>query len=327
LIYLLTFFASGAAVILAGSLLARRADAIAEATGLGHLWIGSVLLASATSLPELATDLSAVRLGAADLAVGDLFGSSMANMLVLAVVDLLHRQRGILRKATLDHALSACLAISLGGVAAALLLLRSEPSLLRVSPGSILLLVGYLAGTRAVYRHARRGSEGQEKRAARRPGLRRALLGFAAGSFVILVAAPAFAWSARGIAEVTGLGNTFVGTCLVGVATSLPEFVASLAAVRMGAFDLAVGNLFGSNAFNMAIFFALDLAQPGSLFAGLDPAHALTAVSAMVLMALGLAAIVFRAEKRFAMVEPDSLLLLAAYAVALALLHAHTAAR
>ena len=87
--YVLMFLAAGAVVVVAGTALARYADAIAKATGLGRLWIGSVLLAGATSLPELTTDVAAVRLGATDLAVGDLFGSSMANMLILAIIDLL----------------------------------------------------------------------------------------------------------------------------------------------------------------------------------------------------------------------------------------------
>ena len=99
--YVLAFIGAGAVVILAGTALARYGDAIAEATGLGRLWIGSVLLAGATSLPELTTGISAVRLGAVDLAVGDLFGSSLANMLILAVIDLLPPQRQVLRQATL----------------------------------------------------------------------------------------------------------------------------------------------------------------------------------------------------------------------------------
>jgi cation:H+ antiporter len=91
----------------------------------------------------------------------------------------------------------------------------------------------------------------------------------------------------------------------------------------MGAFDLAVGNLFGSNACNMAVFFVLDLVQPGSLFAALDPSHAVSALFAVVLMSIGLAAIVYRAKRRFAMLEPDSILMLVAYALALWLLHSH----
>jgi cation:H+ antiporter len=107
-----------------------------------------------------------------------------------------------------------------------------------------------------------------------------------------------------------------MGTWLVGLATSLPEFVSSLAAVRMGAVDLAVGSLFGSNAFNMVIFLALDAAQEGSLFSVLDPRHALSALFAILLMSVGLAAIMFRAKRRVAMVEPDSFLIIVTYVLA-----------
>jgi len=101
--------------------------------------------------------------------------------------------------------------------------------------------------------------------------------------------------------------------------------VACIAAVRMGAFDLAVGNLFGSNAFNMAIFFAIDLAQPGSIFASLDPSHGLSGLFAVVLTSLGVAAIVYRAERRFAMLEPGSILMLLGYGFALWFLYRNQA--
>jgi cation:H+ antiporter len=327
--YVLVFLCSGAIVVLAGSALARFADAIADATKLGRLWIGSVLLAGATSLPELATDVSAVRLGATDLAAGDLFGSSLANMLILALIDLVARRRQVLQNVALDHVLAASLAISLNALAAVFVLVRPVDSLLGVGPESVVLLLAYIAATRVVYRHATRpGTPLADTRRAtdsKRPSLRRELLGFGAAAFVILASAPAFAWSAAGIAEISGLGNTFVGTWLVGLATSLPEIVACLAADKMGAFDHAVGNLFGSNALNMAIFFALDLAQPGNLFAALDPGHALSGLAAAVLMSLGIAAIVYRAQRRFALLEPDSLLILAAYCGALVWLYRHSA--
>ena len=330
MIYVLGFLASGLVVVFAGTALARYADAIAEATSIGRIWIGSVLLAGATSLPELMTDVAAVRLGAVDLAVGDLFGSSMANMLILAVIDLLPPRKHVLQRVTLDHALAACLAISLNALAAVLVLVRPESSLWWVGPGSLLLFLGYVAGTRAVYRHAAREAvhaltpTDDEAAPARSPkSLSRAIAGFVTAALVILVAAPLFAWSAKGIAEVSGLGHTVVGTWLVGLATSLPELVASLAAVRMGVFDLAVGNLFGSNACNMAVFFALDLAQPGNVFAALDPSHAMSGLFAVVLMSLGLAAIVYRAKRRFAMLEPGSVLMLVGYALGVWLLWSH----
>jgi len=331
--YVLVFIASGLVVVFAGTALARYADAIAEATKIGRIWVGSVLLAGATSLPELSTDVAAVRLDAVDLAVGDLFGSSMANMLILAVVDLLPPRQQVLQRVTLDHALVACLAIALNTVAAVLVLVHPQSSLLWVAPGSVVLFVAYVAGTRAVYRNAARETmhaiappaDGIAAEVKTTPSLSRAVFRFVVAAIIVLLTAPAFAWSAKGIAAISGLGNTFVGTWLVGLSTSLPELVASIAAIRMGSFDLAVGNLFGSNACNMAIFLPLDLAQPGSLFAVLDPDHAVSALFAVILMSLGLAAIVYRAKRKFSMLEPSSLLMVIAYAAAILLLYGHTA--
>jgi cation:H+ antiporter len=312
---LLLFVLAGTVLIAAGTVLARAGEEISQATGIGRVWIGAVLIAAATSLPELATDVSAVRLGAPDLATGDLFGSSMANMLILAAVDLAWRRRQLLRQAALDNILLASLAIVLNVMAAIFVLTRPQHHVLGVAPESLALVAAYLAGVRAVYRHGNRpGSrgEGTTPRAGRR--LRRALVRFGLAAAVTLGAAPPFAAAAQAIAEISGLGSTFVGTFLVGISTSLPELVAAVAAVRMRAFDLAVGNLFGSNAFNMAIFLAMDLATPAPIFAALDAGHALGACSAVLLMALGVAAIVYRAERRFALLEPDSVLMIAFYA-------------
>lgn len=324
MIHLIVFLASATIVVWGGVALARFADAIAAATGIGRLWVGSVLLAAATSLPELVTGVAAIRMGAVDLAVGDLFGSSLANMLILASVDLLPPRRQVLAQATYDHALAASLAICLNAVGAALVFVRVEWTVLGVTPGAVLLAVAYVFGTRAVYRHAVRNHADAPAttRHVDRAVLRSALRGFGVAALVVLLASPALAWSAEAIAATTGLGNTFVGTWLVGLATSLPELVASLGAVRMGAFDLAVGNLFGSNAFNMALMLPLDIAQPGSLFAALGSGHVLSGLFAVVLMGLGLAAIVYRAKRQYAMLEPGSFLMLCGYAIAMGLLYA-----
>jgi cation:H+ antiporter len=254
----------------------------------------------------------------------------MANMLILALVDLMPPRRQVLRRATLDHALAACLAISLSGAVAACLLAPSGRVVAGVSVESIALVVAYLLGTRAVYRHAMRDFGHEQlttdadvgREAGQVPTLRRAVLGFGGAALVTLAAAPVFAYAAKEVAEVTGLGTTFIGTWLVGLATSLPELVASIAAVRMGAFDLAVGNLLGSNAFNVSILLWVDLAHPGaSIFVDASPTHVLSIVFGIILMALGLAAIVYRAKKRFAMLEPDSALIVLTYALAIWILY------
>jgi len=301
------------------------------------VWLGSVLLATATSLPELTTDVAAVRLHAPNLAAGDLFGSSISNMLILAVIDLLPPRGRVLRQAALENALAACLAIVLNALGMLFVLARPRWAVLGVTPESFMLVLVYLAGTRAVYRSGLRqvdiatkdaGTKRPAGAAGARRRLRPAIIEFALAAIAISLAAPAFAWSAGRVAQFTGLGTTFVGTWLLGLSTSLPEFVTSLAAVRLGAFDLAVGNLFGSNAFNMIVFFFLDLAQPGSsIFNALDPAHALSGCLAVVLMSLGLAAIVYRAERRFVMLEPSSALMVVAYLLAIFISYTHTAGR
>jgi cation:H+ antiporter len=252
----------------------------------------------------------------------------MANMLILAVIDLLPPRRRVLQQATLDHTLAVALAISVNALAAVFILVRPGFTILGISPGSVLLFLTYVLGTRAIYRHATREGASlsmglAQEGSSPKLSLRQALLGFGGASAVILVSAPVFAWGAKGIAELTGLGNTFMGTWLVGLSTSLPELVASIAAVRMGAFDMAVGNLFGSNAFNMAILLPLDLAQSGSIFAAVDQSHIVSSLFAVILMGLGLAAIAYRAKRRFAMLEPDSLLVLVAYVLGIGLLYLH----
>jgi len=138
---------------------------------------------------------------------------------------------------------------------------------------------------------------------------------------IVVLAGVALAHSADGLAEATGVGRVWIGSVLLAAATSLPEVATDVVTGRLGAPDLAAGALFGSNAFNMVVFLAMDLASPtGSIFQALDPHHALAALTAIVLMSLGLAAIAYRAERRFAMIEPGSWLMVGAYLFGLWLL-------
>ena len=111
------FLITAAAVAGAGIRLAHDGDVIAEETGLGGAWVGAILVAAATSLPELITDIHAVLQDHVALAVGDLFGSNMANMLILAVADLTTRDPGMLTRVAINQALVGTLAISVTALA------------------------------------------------------------------------------------------------------------------------------------------------------------------------------------------------------------------
>jgi cation:H+ antiporter len=335
------FVLSALVVGIAGVRLARHGDTIAARTRLGGVWVGAVFLAVATSLPELASNTAAVLLGEADLAAGGLFGANLTNMLSLAVLSTIPGS-DLFRRAAIDNALGVALAITLTGSAAICVLVKADGVVLGVGIAPLLIAVGYAAGVRTLYRNSELarlallveetgGTAGDEPEApvtigAADPVLRRAVRGFVLAALLILVAAPLLAIAAEALAGATGLATSLVGTGFVALATTLPELVTSLAAVRMRAYDLAVGNLFGSNAFNMAIFLALDLAHPGSsIFATLSPVHALTGLVAVVLMGLGLAAIVYRAEGRLAALEPSSALMIVVYVLGIALVYAHAA--
>ena len=309
---------SATVIVLAGIKLAQYGDTIAEQTGLGGMFIGVLLMALGTSLPEVITAISSIRQAVPNLTAGDLFGSCMYNMLLLAVLDMLFRQARILRRVALTHALTAALAVSLIGLVAFFILADLDWQIGWIGVDSLIVIAVYVGGLRLIHLEARRTGlvSGQAEPIERVPlrGLWRPLLGFAVATAAMVVAVPHMVSSSVEIAEITGLGAGFVGIILVAMITSLPELVSAIAAVRLGAFDLAVGNLFGSNVFNMfALAFVDGFYAHGRLLATIDPAFALAGLVALLLTSLGLIGNLARLERRILFVELDALLLIVGY--------------
>jgi cation:H+ antiporter len=191
----IVFLVSGTALIVAGIRLARDGDTIADATGLGGMWVGAILVAGATSLPELTTDVSAVRQGAPGLAVGDLFGSNMANMAILAVADLLVRHTRVLTRVAVNQSAVGTLAISLASIATLGLLVPGW-TVAGLGWAAVVGAAAYVAGMRYLHRNRAEPPFGPAETARpRRAALRRAVVGFAGAAVVILVAAPHLASS------------------------------------------------------------------------------------------------------------------------------------
>ena len=314
------FLVAAVVIVLAGVALTQFGDVIAHRTKLGGLLVGSLLIAGATSLPELAIDISAVRMGSADLAVGDLVGSSLFNLMILAILDLTRYSQGrMLSTAAAAHALAACTSIALTTIAALCILLApkiGEVSFARMSPGSFVLLTAYALGIRLVFYGLRTAGETQEGEAdavaswATKWGLKGAIAGYVIAAAVILAAAPFLARAADDLAERSGLGGTFFGTTFVALCTSLPEIVTTLSAVRMKAFDLALGNILGSNCFNMLILVPLDIVQGGSLFSAVSSTHIYTAMCVILVTSVVILGQLYRVEKKKPFLEPDALLAL-----------------
>lgn len=327
----LVFVAGAAVLVRAGIVLARSGDEIATRTRLGGLLVGTLLMAAATSLPELVTVVSAAATQAADLAVGSVFGSSMGNMAILAVLDLVHRKH-VWPSIELGHVRVGSLAIALTALAVMGVVTPQGLSFGWVGFDTVLIFIGWMAAIAWMRRsrgdHATESPTPTERGEVEAPRgeLRAAVVRFVLAAVAVLVAGPVVAIAGDGIAEASGLDEAFVGVLFVAVATSLPELVGSLGAVRIGAYDLAVGNLFGSNAFNMIILLFADVAYtPGPILAGVSVGQVVAGVGAIGLMAVALAAIVHGEETRISRLEPDALALLLFYGAALYAVWATTA--
>ena len=308
-------------VVVAGTSLARIGDEIAEHTGLGRIFVGALFVAVATSLPELGTDIAAAASDAPDLAIGDLFGSSMANMAILAIVDLRYRGR-LMPVVELGHTRVAAIAIGMTALAVLGIASPLGTSLAGVGITPLMLALGYVAAlawfrrvppigvvspTPTPFRKPQRFSE---RWTGTGPQLKRFLVVAAA----LAVAAPTLALSTEELGHRTGISQGFLGVTLLAATTSLPELATSLAAVKIGAHDLAVGNLLGSNAANMAMILFVDIAyRRGPILAAVDDVHVVAGAGAVLLMALALASIVSGQANRANRLEPDSIVLLVAY--------------
>ncbi len=322
---LLEFAISTVLVVVAAIWLTKCADTIAEKTRLGRLIVGTILLAGATSLPELMIGVHAIRFDLPDIAVGDLVGSCLINLLILGVADSFLRKNRILITAyAAHHALNGLISVSLAAVAGLFILVCREIetySLLRLGPGSITLLVIYVLGMRLVYVDQRIDNQNNQPdgRLEIEYGtpLTRAVIGYLLGAGLIFVAAPYVSHSSGILAEKTGLGQTFFGTTIVAVVTSLPEVATTFAAIRMRVFDLAIGNIFGSNTFNLLLIAPLDAMYGGTLLQAVSVTHAITCFWIVLVSTIVLIGQLYRVERRVLFLEPEATLVIALVIIAL----------
>jgi len=330
----LEFLAGGALIATGGSFLARYGDMIAEKTGMGGTWIGLVLIATVTSLPELITGVSAVRLAnVPDIAIGDALGSCVFNLLIIVVLDFLYRHESLYLRTSHGHILAAGFGIILlGTVSLHIQLAGSDISFGFAHVGFYVpvILVFYAIAMRTVFRYEMRSLQStttDTEAEHRYPdiALSTALLRYCAAALVVVAAGIWLPFSAEKLAIAMGWQQTFVGTLLVAAATSMPELAVTLAAMRIGALDMAVSNLFGSNLFNVLIV-AIDdvLYTTGPILYNVSPLHGVTAMSAMIMSGVAIVALLYRpATRLFHTIGWSSLLLLSLYLLNLFFLYAY----
>ncbi len=320
-------FALCAGVIMfAGTKLTVHGDAIADKTGLGRNWVGLVLLATITSLPELITGVSAVTFNdLPDMAVSGTLGSCMFNMLVIAGLDLLSRGKPVSHMVHQGHMLSAGFGIVLVSFAAIDILFGKHLPVLTalnsIDPLSLVFIVVYLIAMKLIYSYekARVKEFAGELAEAEQPGatLRKSILFFSLYSLMIVVAACYLPEIGEKIAKATGWGESFIGSSFIAITTSLPEITVSVAAARLGAFDMAVANLLGSNLFNVVILSVIDFFYvKAPLLRSVSEINVLTAMTAIISMAIVIIGLTYRSEKKLLFIAGDALAILFVYILA-----------
>ncbi|MFZ5749232.1 MAG: sodium:calcium antiporter [Pseudomonadota bacterium] len=327
----LLFIVSGAVVWVAGALLARLVDTLADRTGIGKAFAGMLLLGGITSLPEVATVATASATGSPSLALNNLLGSASINVALLALADFLYGRAAltsmVARPATL---LQGVLGMTLmTGVAIACATGDVEIPYLGVGAASLVLGLGCVHALRIAARFERahvwtvvEPPELIEEPLDpdRRPTwIVVALIVGAAAS--ILAAGSVLSLAGDGIAAATGLGDSFVGFTLVGFATSLPEMSSVFAAMKLRRYELAIGDIFGTNLFNIQLILLADIVGRGPpVLAGAGRFEIIAAALAVAMTGLFVIGLLERRDRTILCMGRDSALVLIAFAGGVAML-------
>lgn len=326
----IVFAIAALVIVTAGSRLARLSDDLADRSGLGEALFGVLLLGCVTSLPDLAATLSAAIDKRPDLAMSNVMGSMAVNLAFLGIADIVYR------KANLEHAAASPVNLML---AALLIVLLTLPllamvmpplAILGVHPVTPMLVAAYLFGLYLVHHtqakpmwfpRQTRQTVSDIPDQQQQGSLLEVWLGFIALAVVTCIAGWVLMEAAKGIADHTGLSDTLVGGMLTALATSTPELVTTIAAIRCGALTLGVSNIFGTNCFNMLVVAAADVGYPhGSIYHDVAAVQMIWGLVSILMSAILLLGMLRRETYGIGRIGFESALILLVYGVALGLI-------
>jgi cation:H+ antiporter len=300
-----------AIIFFSGKRVAKYGDIIAEKTGLGGLWIGVILVAIATSLPEIFTGVgSTIFVNAPDLTVGNLFGANSYNLLNISLLDFLNKGSPLLSSVSIGQLLTAGLSLIpllIASIGIFLSIRLPQLSFMNISLYSILILIAYLVAIRAIFRFEK--SQQQIIRELKREeeillkyndiSLKKACILY--GLFAIIIAGAGIwlAYIGEELAQLLSLGQNFIGSLFLGFATTLPEITVSVAALRIGAKELAIANMLGSNLFNMSIIFLNDaMYRKAPIFNFLSQQHIFTGFIVVLMTVIVCVGLILKPKKK-----------------------------
>ena len=332
---LLAFGGAAVATWIAGVFLSRTADALDERLGLGEALGGMIVLAIAGSLPEVAITVAAAASGNVDIAAGNLVGGIAIQTVVLVLCDATVRGDRPLSHlvGSLLPVLEAALVVVVVAIVLAGSLLPASVAIAGVSPASIAIVVAWIGGILVLDRARRTprwkvtmegSAPGRHHRRVAHPTVphpyagaaaARVVLVFLAACLVTLVAGVVLAQAGSALADAAGVNGVVFGATILAAATALPEVSTGIEAVRLGDHQLAMGDIFGGNAFQVCLFLVADLVAGRPVLPAAGPANAWLAALGIALTTVYAAAVIVRPDRRTARLGPDSILVVGLFLI------------
>lgn len=285
-----------------GTRAAKSADVIAEKKGLAKAFMGVVFISMVTSFPELFTGISAVTIvDSPDLAMGEILGSCIFNLLIIAVIDIVYRKSSVFQLEGKINTLPIAFSFILINVLTLGIALSGDgkfgAAILNVSVFSILIFVLYIFFIRIIYKERKAESFDHVKAGA--VNLKKEIFLFVVSSIIIIGVGIYLPVVGEELAQVMGWNDSFVGIIFLAFVTSFPELVVSFSTARMGAFDMLLGNITGSNLFNVAIIFFIDIFYlKHQLLGAVRPINVTVGIIAMLMNFILFFAVVRRSKQK-----------------------------
>lgn len=306
MINILIFIMLAVIIIKAGKKLSICGDKLGDIMGLEKSWIGVVMLASITSLPELITSAASTMIGSPEMAVSNIFGSNLFNIFIIFILDIFFIKKSFSSSIGFKNYLSAFSCILLTMIFL-LGFVFGEITLAGISLISIVIFLLYFFIMNLIYKLEHSGDFEEVEEVNPEDSIvmneKEAKRGFVISGLTVVVVGMGLSQVADRIANTPfmgiNLGESFVGVILLALATSLPELTVSIQAIKMKSYNMAAGNILGSNIFNIAILFIVDiLYRDGSLYEKLGDFHIISAIFSLLVLSTLMIGMLFKNKKK-----------------------------
>lgn len=308
------------AILYAGSRLSYYGDLLADVMGWGKMWMGMILMAGITSLPELVTGISSIQLvDSPSMAVGNVVGSCTFNILILSLLDVMFPKRlPVTYEAQPGHIIAAAFGVVLLCVVALSII---QPGLMGhigwIGGDSILFVLIYFMAIRAVYNYEKRPKEHSnvtQEEAVQVNYTKTFIIGrYFFFAMIVVIAAMFLPYYGEVIANGAGISEGVFGTIFLAFSTSLPEVVVSVMSVRRGSVDMAVGNVLGSNVFNIFVLALNDVVYTkGPLLESIDSSLLIPTIGTILITTIGIIGLMYKSRWK-ALMAIDTFAILIVY--------------